>query len=179
MIMNITATHINYYFICRRKLWLFANGISMEHESELVYEGKLIHEYSYQQRAQKYQEIVIQGSVIDYYDPKNKIIHEVKKSDKREEAHVWQLRYYIYLLKQSGIDGVRGILDYPALRKKEEVVLTGSDEEKLHEIVQDIGQIIRSDKCPGRLAKSKCRNCSYYDFCWAEEGIDTQSNENI
>lgn len=45
--MQITGTHFNYYQICHRKLWLFANGINMEHNSHLVYEGKLIHEESY------------------------------------------------------------------------------------------------------------------------------------
>lgn len=25
--MHLTATHINYFHICHRKLWLFANGI--------------------------------------------------------------------------------------------------------------------------------------------------------
>ena len=29
--MNLTATHINYFHICHRKLWLFANGINMWH----------------------------------------------------------------------------------------------------------------------------------------------------
>lgn len=36
-----TGTHFNYYMVCHRKLWLFANGINMEHTSDLVYEGKL------------------------------------------------------------------------------------------------------------------------------------------
>jgi len=40
--MTPTGTHFNYYQICRRKLWLFANGISMEHTSDTVYDGKLI-----------------------------------------------------------------------------------------------------------------------------------------
>ena len=90
--MNITGTHINYYFLCRCKLWLFANGINMEHESELVYEGRLIHETSYPQRSEKYEEISIGGIRIDYYDPRRKVIHEVKKSDKMEPAHEWQLK---------------------------------------------------------------------------------------
>jgi len=35
--MQITGTHFNYYLLCQRKLWLFANGINMEHTSDLVY----------------------------------------------------------------------------------------------------------------------------------------------
>ncbi|MDD4227554.1 MAG: Dna2/Cas4 domain-containing protein, partial [Mariniphaga sp.] len=49
--MHITGTHFNYYLICHRKLWLFANGINMESNSDLVYEGKLIHETSYSRRS--------------------------------------------------------------------------------------------------------------------------------
>ncbi len=55
--MFLTATHINYYHICHRKLWLFANGITMEHTSDTVYDGKLLHETSYPQRAEKHTEI--------------------------------------------------------------------------------------------------------------------------
>src|SRR5215212_4830163 len=111
--MPLTATHINYYFICYRKLWLFANGINMEHTSDTVAEGKLIHETSYPQTAEKYSEIEIGGSKIDFYDAKNKVIHEVKKSDSIEDAHVWQAKYYIWLLQQNRIDEVTGIIEYP------------------------------------------------------------------
>lgn len=51
--MRISGTFINYYFVCHRELWLFANGINMEQESDLVYEGKLVHESSYPQRTSK------------------------------------------------------------------------------------------------------------------------------
>jgi len=40
--MFIIGTHFNYYLICHRKLWLFANGINMESNSDLVYEGKTV-----------------------------------------------------------------------------------------------------------------------------------------
>ena len=59
----------------------------MEHTSDLVFEGKLIHEISYPQRSERYEELEIDGVKIDYYDAKNKIIHEIKKSDKVEETH--------------------------------------------------------------------------------------------
>ena len=68
--MQVTGTHFNYYMICHRKLWLFANGINMESTSDLVYEGKLLHETSYPRRSEKYQEIAIDGIKIDYYDAK-------------------------------------------------------------------------------------------------------------
>ncbi len=62
MVMQITATHINYYQICHRKVWLFANGIQMEHTSDTVYDGKLLHETSYPQRAIKFSEVALSTS---------------------------------------------------------------------------------------------------------------------
>ncbi len=78
--MHLTATHINYFFICHRKLWLFSYGITMEHTSDAVSEGKLIGETTYPQRPEKYTEIEIGGSKIDFYDAKNKVVHEIKKA---------------------------------------------------------------------------------------------------
>jgi len=72
--MIVTGTHFNYYQLCHRKLWLFANGINMEQESDLVYEGKLVHESSYPQRTSKYEEVEIDGIKVDYYDAKNILV---------------------------------------------------------------------------------------------------------
>ena len=164
--MQLTATHINYYHICRRKLWLFANGINMEHTSDTVYEGKLIGETTYPQRPEKYTEIEIGGSKIDFYDAKNKVIHEIKKSDKAEEAHEWQVKYYIWLLQENGIEGVTGLLEYPKLRQTKEVLLSPQDEIYLKEVVQQITRLIQQSECPGLLKSRICKHCSYYDFCY-------------
>lgn len=167
--MNITGTHFNYYLICHRKLWLFANGINMEANSDLVYEGKLIHETSYARRSEKFQEIELAGIKIDYYDPYNKVVHEIKKSDKHEEAHEWQVKYYLYILDQNGVKGVSGLLEYPRLHKIDEVLLTVPDKEAIDKNLIDIQEIIHQEQCPERIERSRCRNCSYFDFCWSGE----------
>jgi len=167
--MNLIATHINYYMVCQRKLWLFSNGISMEHTSDTVAEGKLIHDTSYPQRAERYTELEIDGSVIDFYDARNKIIHEVKKSDKMEKAHEWQVKYYIWLLKKNGIDGVTGIIEYPKMRETSKVELNEEDIAFLEKTVADIEQIVTMETCPQRIEAKICKNCSYYEFCYVEE----------
>lgn len=167
--MFITGTHFNYYLICHRKLWLFANGINMETTSDLVYEGRVLHETSYPRRAEKYQEIELDGIKIDYYDPRNKVVHEIKKSDKHEEAHEWQVKYYLYVLEQHGVKGATGLLEYPKLHKTDEVLLTTPDREAIREMIANIEKIVHQEHCPGRLPKSRCKNCSYFDFCYAEE----------
>lgn len=167
--MKITGTHFNYYQVCKRKLWLFTNGINFEHTSDLVFEGKLIHEDSYPQRSAKYEEIELDGIKVDFYDTKNKVIHEIKKSNKVEVAHEWQLKYYLYVFEQNGIIGVRGILEYPLLRKTQEVFLSDIDRQAIEEIKTDISKIISDEYCPPLQKKSICKNCSYYEFCYSGE----------
>ena len=87
--MRISGTFINYYFVCHRELWLFANGINMEQESDLVYEGKLVHESSYPQRTSKYEEVEIDGIKVDYYDAKNILVlrNAFEKTRKQMKAN--------------------------------------------------------------------------------------------
>jgi CRISPR-associated exonuclease Cas4 len=167
--MHLTATHINYYFVCLRKLWLFANGIYMEHTSDTVSEGKLIHETSYPQRAEKYTEIEIGGSKIDFYDAKNKVIHEVKKSDSIEDAHEWQVKYYIWLLHENGIENATGIIEYPKLKHTSKVELSATDVSRLEDIARHIEGITLEHTCPPRINSKICKKCAYYDFCYVGE----------
>ena len=167
--MRITATLVNLYNVCKREMWLHANGVRFEHTSDLVFEGKLIHEDSYPQRSGKYEEIELDGIKVDFYDPKRKLIHEIKKSNKVEAAHEWQLKYYIYVFERNGIEGVTGVLEYPTLRKTQEVVLSDVDRERIQEMEVDIQRIISDDDCPPLQKRGICRNCSYFDFCYSGE----------
>ena len=167
--MQLTATHINYFFICHRKLWLFSNGIRMEHTSDVVAEGKLIGETTYPQRPEKYTEIEIGGSKIDFYDAKAKVVHEIKKSDSMEAAHQWQVKYYIWLLEQNGVEGATGTLEYPKLREKVEVLLTDDDRVTLQHTIKEIESLTQSEECPARINAKICKRCAYFDFCYIED----------
>ncbi|MGC3977179.1 MAG: CRISPR-associated protein Cas4 [Paludibacteraceae bacterium] len=167
--MNMTGTHFNYYQVCKRKLWLFANSINMEHTSDLVYDGKLIHESTYPQRSERYEELELDGIKIDFYDARNKVIHEIKRSDKVEHAHEWQVKYYIYVLERNGIEGVSGLLEYPTLRHTAQVALTDDDRMQIAEMGRDIERIIGSDECPPTIDSKICGQCSYYEFCYVGE----------
>ena len=167
--MTPTGTHFNYYQICHRKLWLFANGINMEHTSDTVYDGKLIHEGSYPQRPERYEEIAVEGIKVDYFDAKRRIIHEIKRSDKVEEAHTWQVKYYIYVFERNGIEGCSGLLEYPAMRQTVPVTLTDDDRREIRRMEQEISDIVSADICPPLRKKGFCKSCSYYDFCFTTE----------
>ena len=167
--MNVTGTYIKYYMICHRKTWLFHHRIEMEHTSELVAEGVLIGERTYPQRAERFREIELEGSKIDFYDPHNKVVHEIKKSDKFEHSHIAQVKFYLYLLRRNGIEGATGVIEYPKLRQTERVELTDEEVPQIEQWVQDIQRIVADEHLPERLKKSKCRSCSYFDFCYVGE----------
>jgi len=169
----ITGTHINYYNVCKRKLWLFSHGISMEHTSDTVLLGKLIDESSYER---KDKQIDIDGSiVIDWIElPAGQgneakgILHEVKKTDRMEAAHRWQVLYYLWYLEQKGVTGLKGEIDYPLLKQKTEVVLTPEKENELTTTMKDIESIMAQPSPPEKINKKFCKKCSYFDLCWVE-----------
>lgn len=158
----ITGTQVAYYNICHRKLWLFSRSISMEHTSELVDIGKIIHENSYNR---KRKEIELEGIKVDLIEAKRGIIHEVKKSKSLEDAHLWQIKYYLYYFKQIGIE-VEGIIDYPKLRRRERIVLSEEDILKLKTMLADITMIEWKTQPPPVINKPYCKKCSYYEFCY-------------
>lgn len=166
--MKVTATLINLYHVCKRELWLHANEIRMEHTSDIVTEGRLIGESTYQYRNEKYKEIQIGSIKIDFYDPKEKVIHEVKKSDKIEDAHIMQVKYYIYILEQNDIEGAKGLIEYPKMRSTTEVILTDTDRKYFDKLIPEITTLIEGD-CPPTINKPYCKKCSYYEFCYVQE----------
>lgn len=158
----ITGTQIAYYNICHRKLWLFSKNISMEHTSEFVEIGKMIHENSY---SRKKKEINLEGIKIDFFDTTNGVIHEIKKSKKLDDAHHWQIKYYLFYLKNIGIK-IKGIIDYPKLKRREYINLTNDDEEKIKDMLEKIQNLICDKNTPDVINKPYCKKCSYYEFCY-------------
>jgi CRISPR-associated exonuclease Cas4 len=160
--LYITATQINYFFVCKRELWLFSHQISMEQNSELVELGKLLHESSYKREMK---EIQIGPIKIDFIG-KDGVIHEIKKTPSMETAHAWQLKYYIWYLKQLGINNIRGEIDYPKLKRRTEIELIQEDEREIETILVKIKEIISKEDVPPVLNKGICKKCSYYELCY-------------
>ncbi len=157
-----TGSEINYYFVCKRKLWLFSHNIELESDSDLVLQGKLLHEHSYKR---KLKEISIDRIKIDFIEKTNEV-HEVKRSRKIEAAHEYQLLYYLYYLKKhAGLD-TKGVLNYPLLKKTVKIELTSAKEKELQQILQKMDQITELDKPPEAKWISYCKSCAYSELCW-------------
>lgn len=160
---RITGVMVYYYFVCKRKLWYFANEINMEAENENVMLGKLLDENSYK-RSEKH--INIDNVINIDFVKEHRELHEVKKSKAIEEAGIWQVKYYLYYLKQRGVEGLKAKIDYPLLKKNVEVELTQEDEERLGKIVQEISELKKQVYPPDFKKKKICGKCAYHDLCF-------------
>jgi CRISPR-associated exonuclease Cas4 len=167
---RITATHIAYFFVCHRKLWLYANGIEMEHFSDLVLEGRQIHKEAYPRRATNFVEIQLDGVKIDFFDQRARVVHETKRGRAIEMAHISQLQYYLFKLWNWGVKDATGIIEYPELRRKHQVdTLDVAMVETIRSWEKDIVRIVVMPKCPAIPENANCRNCAFFDLCHITE----------
>src|SRR5690606_35123391 len=114
-------------------------------------------------RARKYTELAIEGIKIDFYDAKNKVVHEVKKSDKVEQAHFAQGKYYLAVLVRNGIDQPSAIIEYPKLKQREIIEWDNQylADATLWEL--QVETIVNDKTCPALVKKTICKSCSYYE----------------
>ena len=135
--MRVNGTLINYYFHCKRQCYLHGNRLNLEDNSEIVKIGKAIHEEKAKQSTNS--EIVIDNIRFDRLT--SEYLTEIKKSDADEEAAKWQLLYYLFVLKQKGMDR-RGKLEFVEKNKGGKrtliVELTDEAEVQLQQYVNEI-----------------------------------------
>jgi CRISPR-associated exonuclease Cas4 len=188
---KFTGTQMNYYFVCKRKLWLFSHNVEFESESDLVYLGRLLHEQSYRR---KFKEIQLDRIKIDFLEQGKSttseaatgeertdnswierqenqspliVIHEVKRSRSMHDAHLFQLLYYIYYLQKNyGVNAVSGVLHYPLLKTNVPVQLTGERARRIENVLNDISQTISLPRPPSAVWVKACRSCAYSEMCW-------------
>lgn len=160
---KITGVMIYYYHVCSRKLWYFAHQMDMEQHSELVGIGKLIDEGAY---GREKKHILIDERINVDFLKDWRVVHEVKKSKHMEEASVWQLKYYMMVLREKGLPIEEGVIDYPMLRRRRQVFLTEEDIRLLQENMESIRGIIEEKRPPLLKKMGICKKCAYYEICW-------------
>lgn len=166
--LGITGTMVAYHFICRRKLWLFSKGLNLENVSGNVdvIKGRILHESRFKREPHKeYDFDTIKVDFLRFGD--QVFVHEVKKSKKFEKAHIWQLKYYIYLLRVRGVNCTAGVIHYPSSMRKVDVAWGENDDMHIERILEDVNQTTRQPIPSARLDRKMCSRCAYFDFCYA------------
>jgi len=166
--MPITGTHIWYYFVCKREVWLMIHQIAadQDHEDLDLDYGRFISENRYQ-RDKK--EISIGHIVVDRLRTENGqlIVGEVKKSSRFIKSAKMQLLFYLDNLRKMGIEA-KGELLFPEERKKEVVEWNEEEIGELKLARKDIRKIAKFPVPPKPEKIPFCRRCAYKEYCWAE-----------
>ncbi|RXI40495.1 CRISPR-associated protein Cas4 [Arcobacter cloacae] len=161
---KITGTLINYYFHCQTQMWLHANRINLEDNSEDVRIGKVLHEIN--EEKNKTAEISIDNIKIDKIT--RDYLVEVKKSDSDPEAVKWQVLLYLYKLKQKGVEK-KGKIEYIEKRgdkKVEFIELNENNERELLEVLNRIEDLMNQEIPPAPKFENKCKKCAYFEYCF-------------
>jgi|SRR5690625_3503831 len=166
--MQLGGLHIQYYFVCKRKLWLYAKNLGQEEGYERVVDGKILHDHAYK-RAKKKEIYTEEGFKVDALD--GEYVREIKLSSKMTDADKYQLLFYLYELKKRGLVR-KGLISYTREKRTEEIKLTSDDEKRLDQIIKDIKDILSENNVPKLINKPYCKKCAYYDFCYIAEEVD-------
>jgi len=165
MSTNITGTLVWYYAICPREAWLMAHELEPEKEFELLAEGRLNQEAHYK-RATK--ELSLPGMRLDQVrrEGGRLIVSEVKKSSRFLPATRLQLGYYLWRLREEGMEASGEIL-VPKERKRETVELTPELRQEVERTVATIEALVREPAPPPAKKIPFCKRCAYAEFCWS------------
>ncbi|WP_128894065.1 CRISPR-associated protein Cas4 [Longirhabdus pacifica] len=162
---TIGGVDIQYYVVCKRKLWLYKKGIGMEEESDRVMQGKVLHEIAYPRLLQK--EILIDGAFkIDALD--GEYVREVKISSKMQKADTMQMLYYLYQLSLRGINK-KGLISYTKEKRTEEIVLNDDNRQVVVDAIEGAQNILQLPSPPKAKKVPYCKKCAYYEFCYVLE----------
>lgn len=161
----VNGTLVNYYIHCKRQCWLHGNRVNLEDNSEDVKIGKALHEIKAQQSTQT--ELSIDHIKIDKLT--QEYLVEIKKSDADPDAVIWQVLYYLEVLRTKGIDR-KGKIEFLEKKKEENkiiyVELNTENEKILQEIEQEIEQLLLGELPVKKQRLTTCKKCAYYEYCY-------------
>ena len=60
----------------------------------------------------------------------------------------------------------KGIIDYPEIRERKEILLSEEDEICLERILKEIEEICRNESSPEVINDKRCKKCAYYEYCY-------------
>lgn len=154
-----------YYFICKREVWLMAHEITPFQDNPFLEIGRILHSESYKREKK---EIEVDGMKFDILKRKDGkvIVAEIKKSSKFIEPTTMQLCFYLYNLKNKGIEA-KGEILIPKEKKKITISLDKGKIDKIKKAVKEIKEIIKVEKPPEIKKISFCKNCAYKEFCFS------------
>jgi CRISPR-associated exonuclease Cas4 len=155
--MHITGTLIKNYLHCKRQAYLYYNGLNFESETTKI--GDILH------KEKQTKEYIFEKIKVD--DIKDNVLIEYKKTSANLRGTFYQVLYYLYKLKEKGLN-LKGLIKDITYNQDHEVLLTSENINKLDILLDEI-KIKLESEMPKRLKLRKnCKGCSFKDYCWVE-----------
>ncbi len=168
---TIGGVDLQYLSVCKRKLWLYRHGITMENESDRVLEGTIMHENVYKKIEMR--EILIDNAFkIDMLD--GEFIREVKLSSRMTAADRLQMLFYLYQFDLRGVTK-KGLISYTKEKKTEELILGDNEKKEIEKAIAEVYKIIEAPSVPKLNKLAYCKKCAYYSFCYSLEVVDDEA----
>ena len=158
----------NAFNICKRQAWLMSRQLTADQHNEFIEIGRLIDEETYKRERKKIYLADLEA-MMDMVVKKDGVYYvaEIKKSTRTLKSGIFQLKYYLFLLKRrKGLD-VKGIIKIPKEKISEKIILSKQDEEKIVQISRDMEEVLKQPKPPTQEKMLKiCPKCGHFEFCW-------------
>jgi len=159
----------NAFNICHRQAWLMMRNLTADQDNAFLEIGRLIDETTFKRNKKRIYLADLQA-ILDMVTRKDNVyyIAEIKKSSKTMESGIFQLKYYLYLLKKKKGIVAKGIIKIPKEKISKKIELEKEDEAKIEDILKKMKELLNSDYPPTTLKSiRKCKMCAHYEFCWS------------
>lgn len=164
---NIYGSLLQAYSICPRQAWLMSRNLIGNQDNDFLKIGRLISEESYRDSLK---EVEYKSNKIDMVKHKNgkTVFIEVKKSSHALESAIFQLKFYMYKLKNKFKEGsISGEIRVPKEKKVISVEFSDKDITEVEAKIKEVECVVTNEKAPPPERIKLCKICSYNEFCWS------------
>ncbi len=105
--------------------------------------------------------------VVDWAELAKGIIHETKKGKAPARAEEAQVRYYMWWMRNHGMEIHTGIIHYPKQKRTRKLSWTQDMERAVLNDLAEARKVVKATTPPAFNARSICKSCAYQEFCFA------------
>lgn len=162
---RVVGSLVQAFHVCPRQVWLLSRQICPDEDNVFLELGRLIGRQSY---GRERREVRLGHLAIDLVrrGERQFVVGEVKKSSRAREAARMQLAFYLYELREMGIEA-EGELLFPEERRRERVILDEALARRVEEIKRRISALMAEELPPPPARIPYCAKCAYGELCWA------------
>jgi len=163
--VRVLGSFVQAYLICPRQVWLMSRQIAPDEDNVHLALGRLIGAQAY---GRERKEVRFEHLTIDLVQRggRHLVVGEVKKSSRAREAARMQLAFYLYELREMGIEA-EGELLFPEERRRERLVLDPELARQVENLKARVRVLILAPSAPLPTRIRFCARCAYAEFCWA------------